>query len=33
MIGILTAYEMRIGKGKPSKGKTTFKASKTNNTK
>jgi hypothetical protein len=27
--GILTAYEMRIGQEKPSKGETTFKASKT----
>ena len=26
--GILTAYEMRIGQEKPSKGETTFKASK-----
>jgi hypothetical protein len=26
--GILTTYEMRIGKEKPAKGETTFKASK-----
>jgi hypothetical protein len=29
--GILTAYEMRTGKEKPSKGETSFKESKTKN--